>query len=69
MNSANLIWVAILASDALAGSTAVAAEKVPGAAEFRKNIRPILETICFDCPAEDTLLPDILRWIWRDYPK
>jgi cytochrome c553 len=33
----------------LAGSFAAAADPVSGAAEFRTQIRPILQTYCFDC--------------------
>jgi mono/diheme cytochrome c family protein len=33
----------------LAGSGRVAADSAPGSAEFRAQIRPILETYCFDC--------------------
>jgi mono/diheme cytochrome c family protein len=52
MNSANTTCIAILAFIALACATAVAAEKAPGAAEFHKDVRPLLETYCFDCHAD-----------------
>jgi hypothetical protein len=39
-----LAWLALLA-----GLGRAAAESVPGAAEFHAQIRPLLETYCFDC--------------------
>ena len=41
----------MVASTALAGGGAVAAETT-GIAEFKKNIKPLLENYCFDCHAD-----------------
>ncbi len=48
-------WAFALVAFALAihgVSEAMHAAEAPGASEFRKTIRPILETYCFDCHAD-----------------
>ena len=50
-------WAFALVAFALAihgVSEAMHAAEAPGASEFRKTIRPILETYCFDCHADGT---------------
>src|SRR5687768_3957266 len=45
------IWVMVCAPCLALVSSSLAAEN-RGAAEFRKEIRPILENYCFDCHAD-----------------
>jgi len=43
---------ALIVAGLLAANAAGAAEPDPGAAQFRKEIRPLLEKFCFDCHAD-----------------
>jgi len=51
MGSNHKIYLWLLAAF-LGAVPAVLSAEVTGAAEFRKNVRPLLETYCFDCHAD-----------------